>query len=223
MDKIKIEALKEIQELRDMNSSPDFETLKKKGFHPSLLRAMIKEGLIRYGGVFSLTEKGEEVLKNYLITESLQKQTKTKLKIIFDTNIFDEILNGSLNINDLIQFKEKAEFYITHIQVDEINKCSDKERRAKLFLLMGKLQPIIIPTSSFILGKSRLGEARLGNGIIFKDLQQGNMKHASDALIGETSIREGLILVTNDKTLRKRVNSRGGKAISVDEFRRMIK
>lgn len=220
MDKKKIEILKKIQECRDNNISPDFESLGKEGFEKSILRVMIKEELINWAGVFSLTEKGEKILRDYLIVES-QKQ-KDKLKILFDSNIFDEIIAGNLKINEIVKFKENAEFYITHLQVDEINDCSNIEKRAKLFLFMAKLAPIVISTSSFIPDKSRLGEARLGDGIIFKELKNGNGKHTDDALIGETAIKEKLTLVTNDRTLRNKVNSKGGNAISSEEFKKMM-
>lgn len=222
MDKEKIKALKIIQEARDNNWSPDYESLERRGIDSSVLNNMITEGLIRWGGIFSLTEKGEQALQNYLLIEKADEQ-KDKYKILFDSNIFDEIIAGNLEIGELTKFKEKAEFYITHLQVDEINECSDKEKRAKLFLFMGKLAPIIIPTSSFILGKSRLGEARLGDNIIFEELRKGNINHTEDALIGETAIKENLILVTNDKTLIKRVNSKEGQAMNLQEFKELIK
>lgn len=221
MDKRKIEVLKKIQEFRDKHILPDFESLNKEGFDNSFLRAMINEGLINFDGVFSLTKKGEDVLRDYLLIESVNK--KDKIKIIFDSNVFDDLISGNLNIEEVIKFKEKAEYYITHVQVDEINECIDKEKRAKLFLFMGKIQPIIIPTSSFVFEKSRLGEARFGNGIIFEELKKGNIKHTSDALIGETAIKERLILVTKDNALRNKVNSKEGRAITLEEFKEMIK
>ena len=218
MDEKKINALKKIQEFRDKKNSPDFESLEKEGFDKSTLRVMENEGLIRFAGVFSITEKGEQILRDYLVIDSTKKDDK--LRIILDSNLFDDIVTGNLKIDENI--KKKAEFYITHIQVDEINKCSDEEKRAKLFLFMGKASPVIIPTASFILGKSRLGEARLGDGIIFEELKKGNIKHTDDALIGETAIKDNLILVTQDVTLKNKVNSQGGKAIDLLEFKELL-
>ncbi|NKQ38800.1 MAG: hypothetical protein HF967_04895 [Methanosarcinales archaeon] len=218
MDEKKINALKKIQEFRDKKNSPDFESLEKEGFDKSTLRVMENEGLIRFAGVFSITEKGEQILRDYLVIDSTKKDDK--LRIILDSNLFDDIVTGNLKIDENI--KKKAEFYITHIQVDEINKCSDEEKRAKLFLFMGKASPVIIPTASFILGKSRLGEARLGDGIIFEELKKGNIKHTEDALIGETAIKDNLILVTQDVTLKNKVNSQGGKAIDLLEFKELL-
>jgi len=149
---------------------------------------------------------------------------KDKLKFILDSNIFDEIIAGNLKIDDLVMFKNKenAEFYVTHIQVDEINKCSDTEKRAKLLLFMKKISPIIMLTKSAVYGISRFGKAKFGNGDLLEKLRKGNMKHTKDALIGETTIKEKLILITNDNTLRKRVSSNGGKAFNLEEFKKMM-
>lgn len=216
MDKDKILILKKIQEMRDKKTFPDYESLSKENIASGMLKVMVSEGLLCYNNVFSLTENGDKVLSNYLILNS--QNLIIKEKICFDSNVFDEMVSGNLNISDLIALKEKLEYYITHIQVDEINECSDKDKRSRLFLIMGKLSPIIIPTTSFILGKSRLGEARLGDGHIFEELKNGNIKNTEDALIGEVSIKEGIILVTQDIKLKKYVNSNNGKAINVDEF-----
>jgi rRNA-processing protein FCF1 len=218
MDKKIKEALFIIQEFRDKELLPEYNSLKKEGFDKNLLNSMRNEGLIKWAGVFSLTDKGEKILQNYLLIRK-----KEKKNFIFDSNIFDKIASGDLKIEELIKFKKKAEFHITHIQVDEINKCTNIEKRSKLFLFMTKLAPKIIPTNSFILGKSRLGEARLSDGIIFEKLKNGNDKNTGDALIGETAIKEKLILITEDKNLRKKVNLQGGKSLSLEEFKTLIK
>ena len=216
MDKDKIFILKKIQKFRDKKWIPDYESFSNLDIDKSVLKSMVLDGLIRDNGFFSLTEKGECILANNLVVES--QGAVLKEKICFDSNIFDEITTGELNVADLIKLKERLEYYITHIQVDEINECPDKDKRARLFLIMGKLAPIIIPTTSFVLGKSRLGEARLGDGQIFEELRNGNLKNTGDALIGEVSIKEGITLVTQDIKLRKYVNSNNGNAIDVNEF-----
>lgn len=223
MDKKKIDILKKLQEMRDSQTSPDFGSLEREGFEKGLIKSLVSEGFINWKGVFSLTERGEKALRDYLIIES-SHQGETREKYIFDSNVFDALVSGELDVDKIVQYKSSrnAEFYITHIQVDEINECVDKEKRAKLFLSMGKLRPIIIPTSSFILGKSRLGHARLGDGVILEELRQGNIKHTEDALIGETAIKNNLILITNDQTMHKKVTEASGSAIFVDEFSNRI-
>ncbi len=173
-----------------------------------------------------LTPRGMEVFlgkRDYFIGGEKVIEKKIKTKVIFDSNIYDLIANGNLNINLLIGKMEEFEFYITHVQIDEINKCPDEEKRAKLVLFMTKISPIVIPTESFVLDKSRLGEARLGDAKILEEIRKENLKHTEDALIGETAIRNYLILVTEDNQLKNKVNSLNGKAISLKEFKESLK
>jgi len=165
-----------------------------------------------------LLPKGMEVVLGKRDYFSGIIEGKGKKGVIFDSNIYDLIADGSLDINLLSEKKEEFEFYITHIQIDELTKCSDEDKRARLVLFQTKLSPIVIPTESVVLGKSRLGEARLGNAKIFEEIKKENLEHTEDALIGETAIKNNLILVTEDTRLKNKVNSLNGKAISLEEF-----
>lgn len=139
------------------------------------------------------------------------------MKVIFDSNVFDDIVTGKIDINILTQ--KGIEVYITHLQVDEINECSDTEKRAQLFNSMTELRPCKVPTESFCIGVSRIGSAKIndGNGLIEK-LEAGNPNNAHDALIGETAIKNGLMLITNDKKFKNRVIELGGMAITTKEL-----
>ncbi len=44
-----------------------------------------------------------------------------------------------------------------------------------------------------------------------------------DALIGETAIKTGTILITDDNALRKTVTKLGGRAMSLNDFLQEIK
>lgn len=158
------------------------------------------------------------MLGNYP-TNDLEKK-EVKEKYMFDTNIFDDIVNGKLGIADIGRYKnfKKAEIYVTHIQIDENNKCSDVDKRARLNIFMVKIRPILIPTSSCAFDRSRFDESKFGDGIIFNKIKKGNIKHVEDALIGETAIKEGIILVTNDRRLKKIVIELGGNALFLNEF-----
>ncbi|MCD4760010.1 hypothetical protein K8R33_03920 [archaeon] len=219
MDSKKIEILKMIQNLRDKNISIEFETLEKEGCERGLIRAMIGERLIKFKGIFSLANEGEKALRDYLLIDSSNKKEK-KEKIIFDNDILNKIVEGELNINS---FKDKFEFYATHIQTDQFSRCKDKNKRAKLTLAFSSINPTIVSTESFVLGTSRLGFSKLGDGEKLENLRKGNSKHTEDALIGEVAINNSFILITNDKLLKKRVNQEGGKAINLEEFKEMLK
>ena len=139
------------------------------------------------------------------------------MKVVFDSNVFDDIITGKIDINRLIQ--NGLEVYITHLQVDEINECPDSEKRAQLFNSMTELRPYKVPTESFCVGISRIGSAKIndGSGLIQK-LEAGNSNNAHDALIGETAIKNSLTLITNDKKFKNRVVELGGMALTTEEL-----
>lgn len=82
---------------------------------------------------------------------------------MFDTNIFNRILDDKFDFNLL---PKPTEIYATHIQHDEILNTPDKfkERRDRLLELFDYLIQECVPTEAFLLGYSRLGQARLGSG-----------------------------------------------------------
>lgn len=126
--------------------------------------------------------------------------------VMFDTMIYDKILEHSLR-EKLMQLKMKGvEYLITQVQVDEIAAIKDdkKEKRHKLFLLVVSLQPKIIKTKGVILGVTRLGHAQLyKDKTSIKDkIRKGDkrLNPSRDALIGFTALKSAEIYVTNDKT-----------------------
>ncbi len=139
------------------------------------------------------------------------------MKVILDSNVFDDVVKGKIN-HDIFT-KNNMEVYITHIQVDEINECPDKEKRALLFNFMTTLRPEKIPSESLVIGVSRIGEAKItdGKGLI-ENLRNGNIKRTNDAIIGETAIKNDLTLITNDKQFKNKVIELGGRAIDTDEL-----
>jgi len=138
---------------------------------------------------------------------------------MFDTNIFNAILEGNINFT---QFPKQIRLFVTHIQRDEIEAISnpDKlERKQKLLQIFNNIEQEKIPTESAIYGVSKYGEAKYAReDTLIKELTGGKKKHVKDALIGETAIRRNIILVTDDQQLRDRVNTIEGKAISFEQF-----
>ena len=82
---------------------------------------------------------------------------------MFDTVVFNRILDGALDID---AFVGKARFYAAHIQLDEINDTSNLQRRQALLEVFNKITERKVTTESFVLGVSRLDEARLSDGNI---------------------------------------------------------
>lgn len=78
---------------------------------------------------------------------------------MFDTNVFNHVLDG---MAELGRFVGRAKFYATHVQIDELKNTSNDARRAALLKVFEEITNIRVATESFVLGSSRLGEAKLG-------------------------------------------------------------
>lgn len=184
----------------------------------------VKEDVEKGVGVLEGTYesfKNSRIARKDELIKSLIRSTD-KIRVMFDNDILNKLTQGELDL-DKLKSSNKFEFYATHIQTDQVSRCNDSEKRAKLTLTLTKLAPIIIPTESGIFGISRFGEFKFsGENSKIEDLRQGNANHNEDSLIGETAIKKGILLITNDKTLKSRVNANGGRAINLDEFKEII-
>ena len=97
---------------------------------------------------------------------------------MFDTNVFNRILDGYIHIEDFIG---QANFYVTHIQLDELNNTPNSERKDNLIRVFHQVSGDNVPTESFVLGVSRLGMAKLGdqNGLYGQIVSSLNQKNGS--------------------------------------------
>lgn len=165
---------------------------------------------------------------------------------MFDTNVFNRILDGAISPQILAG---RLVAYATHIQRDEINNTARPERREALAQVFREVVAGSLPTDSLVLGVSRLGAARLGGervvptesaayGVssygqakygaqddLYSALKNGldniNRKkpnNVQDALIAETSIKGGHVLVSDDTDLAAVTRQYGGQCISVAEL-----
>jgi len=158
-------------------------------------------------------------------------------KIMFDTNSFDKILTGEIPI-ELIKKSVSlgCKYFITHIQTDELSRVPDtkKWKREKLVLFLTIVSPSLIPTESFVLGYSKLGFAKFPSTEIYLNLSNPTQikekkahyetllnktrSNVKDAIIGETAIKNGFTLVTEDARFINKVDSLGGIAITPKNF-----
>lgn len=165
---------------------------------------------------------------------------------MFDTNIFRHIIDNSIEVSS---FKIKGEYYVTHVQLDELMATRDENLRNELLKTFhevvtsevltesavwdvskwdkAKWTEDVVPTDSFVLGISRLGQAKLGNGGIYDEIKdelealKSKPNNIQDSLIAETAVKNGFILVTDDNDLRGVVNKIGGKAINLQAFQKI--
>jgi len=116
--------------------------------------------------------------------------------------------------------------FVTHIQLDEIERTRDEKRKRALLRVFRDVPKESLPTSSTMLGLSRLDHAKLGDDAntfkkMLKRLQELDRKkhktltaenQARDILIGETALKEGLTIITEDSNLAQVVIEFGGSA-----------
>ncbi|MCD6540206.1 MAG: restriction endonuclease subunit S [Candidatus Omnitrophica bacterium] len=180
-------------------------------------------------------EKTDQIIEKYKrIKQGLMQELFTKGVIdgfMFDTNIFDAILDNKIDLRDL---PAGFNYYITHIQKDEleaINKSGKLERKYDLIEIFNELEKEELPTEGFVLGVSRLGQAKLSSDDLYDkllnrlqelDKKAGKSKtkenQIKDVLIAKTCIKNALILVSNDENLRIVTQEFGGAAISFEDL-----
>lgn len=139
------------------------------------------------------------------------------MSYVFDTNIFNKLVDGTINVNDL---PSDGPFIATHIQIDEINNTKDSERRARLFLMFAEVRPAIVPTESFVFDVSRWDHGKWSDGVLFEKLKQdldalnkSKSNNIQDVLIAEVAIVNRFTLLTSDRDLAQVVETHGGKVV----------
>ncbi|MDH5764277.1 MAG: hypothetical protein OEZ51_15010 [Nitrospinota bacterium] len=139
-----------------------------------------------------------------------------------DTNIFNRILDDSLNLN---MFKSPNKiFFATHIQKDEIVNTPNINRRNDLLSIFNEISKLV-STESGLYGISRYGTGRYSSdGLVKKirmelDKKDKRKNNPKDALIADTAIKNNYILVTEDGPLYYVVTEIfKGVAQKLDEF-----
>ena len=135
---------------------------------------------------------------------------------LLDTNIFNRLIDGTMRLDNL---PADAVLYATHIQIDEINRTRDHERRAQLALRFASVRPTVLPTESAVWDVSRWDHAKWSDGQLLEQLKQrldtrnkAKSNNIQDALIAEVAIANGLTLLTADRDLAAVVSELGGSA-----------
>jgi len=150
---------------------------------------------------------------------------------MFDTNIFDKIINENFILPNNI---EDISFCFTHIQEDELKAIPDEEKRKNLLKITYEIAKE--PTSCFIFDVSNFDEAKLGDDETHeyydeiyskqreKHPEKSEKNIINDSLIGSTCLAENFVLVTQDKLLAKIVKGINPELIvlNFEEFKKEL-
>ena len=135
------------------------------------------------------------------------------MKTVVDTCIFNKLIDGLLSTDDL---PTDAQFVATHVQIDELNRTTNEERRARLFLRFSTFVDSIIPTESMVWGVSRWGHGKWSDGLLYNKLKSdldslndGKDNNSKDALIAEVAIVNSYELITADDDLAEVARNHG--------------
>jgi len=124
---------------------------------------------------------------------------------MFDTVVFNRILDGVLDVSTLCG---RARFYATHIQLDEILKTSNLQRREALLAVFNKVTERKVATESFVLDVSRLDEAKLGGGnIVSTESAVWNISRWNKAKWGEEDGLYSSIKAELDRLNKNKANN----------------
>jgi hypothetical protein len=149
-------------------------------------------------------------------------------KFIFDTKVFGKILKMNAPSDLLIG---KHLYFATHIQKDELEALTNEKRRSQLMGIFHFVPQKLISTESAVFDVSRFDMAKYGDGIVYthvyEELNKRKPKesenNSNDALIAETAMKNGFLLVTEDKALKEVVTETGGLAIDFSSYEHIVR
>jgi len=146
--------------------------------------------------------------------------------VIFDSNVFDGLVDGRMDLTLIAKSKERGySYFITSLQSDEIANIPDSKRdkRKMMILFLILVKPDVLPIETFVFNHSRLDFGKLGNAEVYSKLLKSDNSNINDALIGETAFNNKYILVSEDKELIKNFIKLGGDGKTITEFVKLIK
>ena len=154
-----------------------------------------------------------------------------RMKCMFDTNVFDKVLDGKISVESIA---ESVDVYATHIQSDEIDRMPKPERKNHLQQVFAKFfsgdprsdDGRVVATESAVWDVSRWDSAKFGDGDLYGNIlnELNNIKkkpnNIQDALIAETAIKNGFVLVTEDTNLRRVSRKHGATCLTFEDLLR---
>jgi predicted nucleic acid-binding protein len=142
---------------------------------------------------------------------------------LLDTNVFNRLVDENIDPQTVAR---AGTIYVTHIQGDELRATRNPERAAALLRAFHEVEREQVPTAAAVWSVSKYGEAEWGaaGGGYSRMLESLNRRNSSkpnniqDVLTAITSLKRGLILVTDDADLAAVLREFSGRAVSFSEF-----
>lgn len=134
-------------------------------------------------------------------------------KYVLDTSLINKLVDGTIGADEL---PNDGSFIASPIQFDELSRTKNVERRTKLLEKFAETIDEVLPTESFVLGTSRLGKGRLGDGVSYRALKsdldsrnKGKSNNSEEALIAEVAMKDDYTLLTADFDLYQVAYAKG--------------
>jgi len=147
------------------------------------------------------------------------------MRFMLDTMIFDHIIADVPLAKAIGQAVEAGRITLvtTHIQEDQIAKISDEGKRDAI----SRIPRRVVSTTGLALGVSRLGmvePADNATSAMMERIGRRHLRTVKDAPIAASARDKADAIVTEDKTLRKRIPRVGLKVtvVTFEDFRRHI-
>jgi predicted nucleic acid-binding protein len=141
-------------------------------------------------------------------------------RALLDSNALDPLLADTDGYSSIIDARAAGvvELLMTHVTLDEVNAIPDADGRGRLVLMFVSVARLV-PSSSFVVGVSRLDQTRLSEDSSGLDpMMLGNSHHSRDAVIGETARSLGCALVTGDRRLTHRAARLGVEVLDLQSL-----
>ncbi|MBE6972601.1 MAG: PIN domain-containing protein [Ruminococcaceae bacterium] len=144
------------------------------------------------------------------------------MKIMFDTNAFDHLLDKGGNYREFFtRTSQRFQYYVTATQIEEIAQIGDKKQEGRIqkTLCLVAMKPEIVNTD-IVLGSGRLGFIQFADesDTTYEDLLTDAKTNVNDAMIGAAAKREGCTVVTDDGPFSKKLKAQSIPTMTLDEF-----
>lgn len=122
------------------------------------------------------------------------------MRAILDTNVLIDFFHGIPRVGSLLQELEKKEFYVSVLTVMEIIRGAHKTDTPKQFI--DELKSFVEKFAVRVVAVDE--EIGVKCGELLASMERKGVKlDAVDGLLAATAIKEGLVLISEDKVFRK--------------------